>query len=102
MNAIRTLAALILLGAASASAQTAGADSAATPAAIDPASVEVSEARPIELIQRPEANARRAARDVDARHCLELGANAKVHGCAEKYRTRTLRARAPQPAPGAS
>lgn len=29
---------------------------------------------------------KKRARDVDARHCLDLGSNAEIARCAEKYR----------------
>jgi hypothetical protein len=44
--------------------------------------------RPPRLIQ----NARRAQRDADARHCLNMGSNKGIHRCSLKYRSRASRA----------
>lgn len=44
--------------------------------------------RPPRLIQ----NARRAQRDADARHCLDMGSNKGIHRCSLKYRSRASRA----------
>jgi len=37
-------------------------------------------------------DASRGRSDADARHCLELTTDREVHRCAEKYRSRALRA----------
>jgi hypothetical protein len=87
MTASHALAALALLGAPSAQAQPA----TTFPVPVEPRIEAPFEPRPIELVQRPEINARRAAADADARACLELATNMDVHRCADRYRARTAR-----------